>query len=98
MNGSAPNCSKTGSQTRVTKKCRPNLCRANAESCHTSKINQAVTSTTDAANKKVTSRAISYPSRSRARKEREPGIGLALGTVVVAAIIPLNGAGLLDLR
>src|SRR5712692_950562 len=70
MNGSAPNCSKTGSQTRVTKKCNPNLCRAKAEPCHSSKISSSVTTTTDAANKNVISRAISSPSRSRLRNGR----------------------------
>src|SRR5579859_4728441 len=96
MNGSAPNCSNTGSHTRVTKKCSPNLCRASAEPRHNSRMSSAVTSTTDAANKKVTSRAISSPSRSRLRNEREPGIGLALGTVVVAAIF-FRSLPLLDL-
>src|ERR1700687_3829078 len=96
MNGSAPNCSAIGSQTRVKKNCNPNLCRASAESCHNSIINNTVTSTVDTANKKVISRAISSPSRSLLRNEREPAIGLALGTVVVAAIFPL-GAGLVNL-
>jgi len=42
-------------------------------------------STTEAANRKVTRRAISSPSRRRARKEREPTEGPALGTVVLVA-------------
>src|SRR5260370_1404593 len=78
MNGSAPNWSKTGSQTRVTKKCNPNLCRAKAEPRHSSKISSSVTTTTDAANKNVISRAISSPSRSRLRNDREPRFGLAV--------------------
>src|SRR5258706_16034028 len=43
------------------------------------------------ANKNVISRAISSPSRSRLKNEREPAMGPALGTVVVAAIASLNG-------
>src|ERR1700720_2169570 len=90
MNGSAPNCSAIGSHTRVKKNCNPNLCRASAEPCHNSKISNSVTSTTEAANKNVISRAISSPSRSRLKNEREPAMGPALGTVVVAAIASLN--------
>src|SRR2546430_6614086 len=97
MNGSAPNCSKTGSQTRVTKKCSPNWCRASVEPCHSSKISNSVTSTTDAANKNVIIRAISSPSRSLLRNEREPGSGPAFGTVVVAAIVSLGRPLLLNL-
>src|SRR5579859_3321295 len=92
MNGSAPNCSAIGSHTRVTKKSSPNLCLGNTEPCHNSKISNSVTNTTEAANRNVTNRAISSPSRSRLRNEREPGIGPALGTVVVAAIVSVTAA------
>src|SRR5258706_1627320 len=91
MNGSAPNCSAIGSHSRVKKTCNPNLSRASAEPCHNSKISNSVTSTTEMANKNVISRAISSPSRSRLKNEREPAMGPALGTVVVAAIASLNG-------
>src|SRR5258708_20110385 len=90
MNGSAANCSAMGSHTRVKKNCNPNLCPASADPCHNSKISNSVTSTTEAANKNVISRAISSPSRSRLKNEREPAMGPALGTVVVAAIACLE--------
>src|SRR5260370_10491994 len=83
MKGSAPNCSKIGSQTEGRKKLKPNLCRGRTEPCHNSKTRSKVMSTTEAANKKVIIRAISSPSRSRERNEREPEIGPAPGTVVV---------------
>src|SRR5205807_192104 len=83
MKGRAPNCSKIGSQTEVWKKLKPNLCRARTEPCHNSKTSSTVTRTTEAANKKVIMRAISSPSRSRERNEREPATGPALGTMVV---------------
>src|ERR1700674_363954 len=71
-----------GSQTEVRKKLKPNLWRGSMEPCHNSKTSKKVTRTTEAANKNVISRAISPPSRSRERKEREPATGPALGTVV----------------
>src|SRR5579864_48775 len=63
-----------------------------------------VMSTTEAANRKVTRRAISSPSRRRAKKEREPTAGPALGTVVLVAAMwrrsrlldPVECLGLLD--
>src|SRR5882672_12395840 len=88
MNVSAPNCSAAGSHNRVTKKYSPNLCRESADSCQSVKISRTVIRTTEPANKNVISRAISSPSRSLLRNEREPDIGPALGTVVVAAISP----------
>src|SRR5438445_6051441 len=90
MNGRAPNCSAIGSHTRVTRKYNPNLCRGRADPCHNSTTSRMVTRTTEAANKNVISRAISSPSRSLLRNEREPDIGPAPGTVVVAAISFLN--------
>src|SRR5205807_7316217 len=51
-----------------------------------------VISTTEAANKKVPSRAISSPSRRRDRNEREPARGPAPGTVVVV-VATLIGSG-----
>src|SRR5580700_2798419 len=72
-----------GSQTEVRKKLKPNLWRGRTEPCHSSRTSSKVTSTTEAANKKVIRRAISSPSRRRERKEREPAAGPALGTVVV---------------
>src|SRR5213076_1753710 len=83
MKGRAPNCSKMGSQTEVRKKLKPNLWRERTEPCHNSKTRSTVMRTTDAANKKVIMRAISSPSRSRERNEREPATGPALGTMVV---------------
>src|SRR5580700_4990595 len=83
MNGRPPNCSKTGSQTEVRKNAKPNLCRARAEPCQSSKTKRMVISTTEAANKNVTSRTISSPSRRRLKKEREPKTWPALGRVVL---------------
>src|SRR6266478_4795465 len=80
----APNWSKTGSQTFVRKKSNPNLWRGRTESRHNSRTSSRVTRTTEAANKNVITRAISSPSRSRERKERELAAGPALGTIVVA--------------
>src|SRR5215467_13687336 len=82
MNGSAPKSSAIGSHTFVMKKFRPNLWRGKAEPVHSSKTSSSVISTTVAANKKVTSRAISSPLRSLARNEREPSRGLAFGTLI----------------
>src|ERR1700676_353003 len=83
MKGSAPNCSKTGSQTEVRKNAKPNLCRARTEPCQSSKTKRMVMSTTETANTNVISRAISSPSRRRLKKEREPTAGPALGRVVL---------------
>src|SRR6266481_1433528 len=83
MKGKAPKWSKMGSHTEVRKKLKPNLWRERTEPCHKSKTRSKVTSTTEAANKKVTMRAISSPSRRRERNERKPATGPALGTVVV---------------
>src|SRR6266849_9991054 len=90
MKGSAPNCSKIGSQTEVRKKLKPNLCRGRTEPCHNSKTRSKVMSTTEAANKKVIIRAISSLSRSRERNEREPEIGPAPGTMVVVVATMLR--------
>src|SRR5712691_11467833 len=90
MKGSAPNCSKMGSQTEVRKKLKPNLWRARAEPCHNSKTSRTVTRTTEAANKKVIMRAISSPSRRRDRNEREPATWPALGTVAVVVATLLD--------
>src|SRR5256885_7554425 len=90
MKGRAPNCSKMGSQTEVRKKWKPNLCRGRTEPCHNSKTRRRVTSTTEAANKKVIIRAISSPWRSRERNEREPATGPALGTVLVVVAMLLD--------
>src|SRR5260370_3122594 len=90
MNGSAPNCSAIGPTLQVKSNSNPNLCAGSADPCHNSKISNSVTSTTEAANKNVISRAISSPSRSRLKNEREPAMGPALGTVVVAAIACLE--------
>src|ERR1700675_1791430 len=87
MKGRAPNCSKTGSQTLVTKKAKPNLCRAREEPFQSSKTKSAVRITTEAANTNVIIRAISSPSRRRLKKEREPATGPALGRVVLAVDI-----------
>src|SRR5438445_2884755 len=91
MKGRAPNCSKMGSQTEVRKKLKPNLWRGRTDPCHNSRTRSKVTSTTEAANKKVIIRAISSPSRRRERNERAPGMGLAPGTVfdVVATCQPI---------
>src|SRR5438309_5854793 len=78
-----------GSQTEVRKKLNPNLCRGRTEPCHNSKTRSRVTRTTEAANKKVIMRAISSPSRSREKSEREPATGPALGTVVVVVVATL---------
>src|SRR5438309_6131230 len=90
MKGRAPNCSKMGSQTEVRKKWKPNLCRGRTEPCHNSKTRRRVTSTTEAANKKVIMRAISSPWRSRERNQREPATGPALGTVLVVVATLLD--------
>src|SRR5579863_586362 len=87
MKGRPPNCSKTGSQTEVRKKSKPNLCRGRTEPCQSSKTNRTVMSTTVAANKNVMRRTISSPSRRRLKKEREPTTGPALGRVVLEADI-----------
>src|SRR2546423_7655167 len=79
-----------GSQTEVRKKLNPNLCRGRTEPCHNSKTRSRVTRTTEAANKKVIMRAISSPSRSREKSEREPATGPALGTVVVVVATLLD--------
>src|SRR6266478_130562 len=90
MKGRAPNCSKMGSQTEVRKKLKPNLWRARAEHCHNSKTSSTVTRTTEAANRNVIMRAISSPSRSRERNEREPATGPALGTVLIVVATLLD--------
>src|SRR6266436_8271044 len=90
MKGRAPNCSKMGSQTEVRKKLKPNLWRARAEPCHSSKTSSTVTRTTEAANKKVTMLAISSPSRRRERNERERATGPPLETVVVVVATLLD--------
>src|SRR5437879_7384026 len=90
MKGRAPNCSKMGSQTEVRKKLKPNLCRGRTEPRHSSRTSRMVTSTTEAANKKVTMRAISSPSRRRDKNEREPATGPALVTVVVVVATLLD--------
>src|SRR6266850_762068 len=95
MKGRAPKWSKMGSQTEVRKKLKPNLCRGRTESCHNSKTRSKVIKTTEAANKNVIIRAISSPSRSRDKNEREPTAGPALGTVVV--VVATLAAVLLDL-
>src|SRR6267378_472734 len=95
MKGSAPNWPKMGSQTEVRKKLKPNLCRGRTEPCHNSKTRSKVIKTTEAANKNVMIRAISSPSRSRDKNEREPTTGPALGTVVV--VVATLAAVLLDL-
>src|SRR5229473_8492110 len=79
-----------GSQTEVRKKLKPNLWRGSAEPCHNSKTSSKVISTTEAANKNVIARAISSPSRSRERNEREPATGPAPGTVVVVVATMLR--------
>src|SRR5260370_5284378 len=79
-----------GSQTEVRKKLNPNLWRARAEPCHNSKTRSTVTSTTEAANKKAIMRAISSPSRSRERNDREPATGPALGTVLIVVATLLD--------
>jgi hypothetical protein len=71
-----------GSQTEVTKKLNPNFCRGKLEFVHNSHTNAAVINTTVAANTSVTSRAISSPSLSRAKNEREPVTGPAPFTAV----------------
>src|ERR1700675_3061999 len=85
MKGKAPNCSAMGSQTRVRKKPKPNLCRGKTDCNHNSTTRRIVTSTTEAANRKVMTRAISSPSRSRETNEREPTTGPALGKFVLVA-------------
>src|SRR5271169_5692980 len=79
-----------GSQTLVTRKLNPNLCRGRTDSCQSSKTSKIVRRTTEAANKKVMSRTISSPSRRRLRNEREPEMGPAPGTVVVVVATLLN--------
>ncbi len=49
-----------------------------------------MTSTTEAANKKVMIRAISSPSRRREKNEREPATGPPLETVVVVVATLLD--------
>src|SRR5438552_17195664 len=90
MKGRAPNCAKIGSQTEVREKLKPNLCRARTELCHNSKTSRTVTRTTEVANRNVIMRAISSPSRSRERNEREPATGPALGTMVVVVATLLD--------
>src|SRR4029077_15901457 len=87
MNGSAPNCSKMGSQTRVMKKSKPNLWRGSTEPRQSSNTSRTVIKTTEPANKKVMMRAISSPSRRRLKKEREPTTGPAPGTIVLVVTI-----------
>src|SRR5271169_5908742 len=87
MKGSAPNSPALGSQTRVTKKAKPNLWRARTEPCQSSKTKSKVMSTTEPANKKVMRRTISSPSRRRLKNEREPATGPALGRVVLVVDI-----------
>ncbi len=79
--------SKTGSQTRVTKKVEAKLVARQHRTYHSSNTRRTVIRTTEAANKKVISRAISSPSRRRLKKEREPATGPALGTIVLVADI-----------
>ena len=80
-----------GSQTLVTKKCNPNLCRGSVELIHNCQTNRIVINTTEAANKKVMRRAISSPSRRRDINEREPVAGPAVPRVVlVVATITLS--------
>src|SRR5262249_3153114 len=73
-----------GSHTRVRRKSKPNLCLDRTELCQSSNTMSTVIRTTVAANKNVTRRAISSPSRRRVKNEREPATGPALGTVVLA--------------
>src|SRR5215470_7319169 len=88
-----------GSQVCVTKKCKPNFCRGSAELVHNSHTSAAVISTTVAAKIKVTSRAISSPSCSLEKKEREPATGPALGIIgfTVATSLSSISATLLNL-
>src|SRR5260370_41909574 len=72
-----------GSPHGWRKKLKPHLWRGNAEPIPNSKTSSKVKSTTEAANKKVIIRAISSPSRSRERNQREPETGPAPGTVVI---------------
>src|SRR6266849_6171302 len=83
MKGSAPNCSKIGSQTEVRKKLKPNLCRGSTEPCHNSTTSRRVTRTTEAANKNVITLAISCAPQGQERDEGEHVFGLALRPVEV---------------
>src|SRR6202012_4149528 len=74
-----------GSHTDVIKNAKPNLWRESEDPCQSSRTKRAVTSTTVEAKRNVTTRAISSPSRSLLRNEREPESGPAFGTVVVDA-------------
>src|SRR5580704_11350699 len=87
IKGSAPKSPALGSQTRVTKKAKPNLWRARTEPCQSSKTKSKVMSTTEPANTKVMSLTISSPSRRRLKNEREPATGPALGRVVLVVDI-----------
>src|SRR5260221_4337139 len=89
MNGKAPKFSAIGSHTRVTKKLRPNLSRASEEPFHSAITSMREMSTRVAAKRKVMTRAISSPSRSRERKEREPATGLGLGTLMDEVATPI---------
>src|SRR5438045_3267058 len=90
MKGKAPNCSAMGSQTRVRKKPKPNLWRGSADWRQSSNTRSTVTSTTEAANRNVMTRAISSPLRSLETNERETPTGPALGKFVLVADTLLN--------
>src|SRR5713101_1004125 len=85
MKGSAPKCSKMGSQTRVTKKAQPNLCRESAEFTHSSYTSRLVIRITLVANRRV----ISSPLRKRRNNARGPqpgpGRSTAMGAVAILA-------------
>src|SRR5712692_1428731 len=89
MKGSAPKCSKMGSQTRVTKKAQPNLCRESAEFTHSSYTSRLVIRITLVANRRVTRCAISSPLRKRRNNARGsqpgPGRSTAMGAVAILA-------------
>src|SRR5438477_4771625 len=90
MKGKAPNCSAMGSQTRVRKKLKPNLWRGSADWRQSSNTRRTVTSTTEAANRKVMTRAISSALRRLETNERETPTGPALGKFVLVADTLLN--------
>src|SRR5277367_842483 len=94
MNGNAPYSSRIGSHTDVNRNRNPNLCRGKTEFTQSSYTSSTVISTTVAANRNVISRAISSPSLTFAKNEREPALGPA-SFIVVLVVATVFGPGYL---
>src|ERR1019366_1086580 len=75
MNGSAPNCSVTGSHVDVTKKCQPNLWRASPEFCQSSYTRASVTSTIESAAARTRNCVALSPLKTRRTRAPAPVAG-----------------------